>query len=1431
MIATISLFFAIFGFAVMTRAAESGAPQIKKAKKNAFIIPHFHYDPVWLISQSGETMRAFSIMHQVQEVADSNKRFKYVFSEMDYVKPYWDAYPARRAGMLDMLSAGRAEFTGGYSEPDESSVGGEALIRNFVYGKIYKEAQFNTKVDTVAQHDVFGHTVQMPQILLKSGYINAQFQRGNETDMPRDFMWLGPDGSSILSKLQAYGGGGGDTALAGDSSNYSLTRNAIFMSGGDFTPPDRNLNAYLKNTKTLVVGIGLHKDYFAAVRAELAERKTVAPEVSRDHTPLLVGCYSSRVDTKLANRWTETSLVDAEKFASIATRYGARYPYAALDKAWRLLLFGQHHDGLTGSDSENVNLDLLTGWREAADLAATVREGSFKLIANGIDTKTKAPKGATPVVLFNGLNWDRTEPVWLSAQLPGAVKGFRLVDSNGKDVPFQLTGDTSVLYRTAAILFVATVPSLGYSTYYIVPAAKMPAGVVAKRKSALSAENEYFIVKVDPKRGGGISALYGKKEKKQYIDSSVSVGNEIYAVKENANKVEGPWSIHATGQVWRSGDHAAEKVWVETGPVATRIVVEAAPVRDKVKIYDGNDVVAETKEQEVLCRRMQEIILYKNVRRIDFRTHLLDYKETDFMYKVGFPASVKGALPVFDERLASVGRDKNTEEFMFYDFWREPGVKRGREYPAYMWMDFTSPARIEFEDAAGGVSVSFPLAIGEIVIPKGSEGQTLANKLAAAFIRKGVTTTPTEDKKPRTNEYYGFRVSLGAGNNAYNKKALEAASTDAQAAFNKRLETDGYAFMFTQPADSVTSTVDHKFIPVLIVEAKDFEKLSQAVAVMAEQLETVGNLRFAESVNAAGVSGKIEPFGLAILNRGHTGHSVENDDTLTMTLMRSSTGWPSGTLYSRNLEVENWNHVYEYGIYPHAGDWRAAKTYKAGWEYNHQIYSFVTGQHAGTLPARNSFLSTAGADAVVIAIKPAGFPYIDGKPVDSGKAPGTFAVRFYDPTGFKSNGEMKFFAPIGEAAEADMLERKGASAALTADGFGFALNPFSIDTYLLRTNDKPAAPTTVIGPEWEKLGPVFTRYWVTNQNVAPMQFMPFTVVAEPGIIDAGKSEMTVKVTVANNLDVPADGILKIIAPGGVKANPAEVKLSLEASGSRKIYEQEIKLTGIDAKKLASQYVTARFITVGSAIEDVLTFSNWQVFRGEAAGAEKADFNDSAWETLPLARFWSQGVNEPVMWYRSRFVIPKGINAKPMFFDRLSGADISVYINGDRVQKSADGYYISPLIESGKIKYGEENVIAVRLGNPKGGSGMYGTAFEGSETLFNNDVWKLETTQVRVKRGSRASIKASFRNPYDQEISALAVISSPIETWPEGGPHSLIQIGPSAVELHAAPRAETPVVFDVSVPANADAGRHIAVVKFVYAGIAAYTAPVDIIIEP
>ena len=81
--------------------------------------------------------------------------------------------------------------------------------------------------------------------------------------------------------------------------------------------------------------------------------------------PVYPGKDVTYIDTKQAQRAAEVATLDGERLATLAWLAGDGYPAASLDKAWRQLAFGAHHDAITGTESDQVYLDLLGGWREA----------------------------------------------------------------------------------------------------------------------------------------------------------------------------------------------------------------------------------------------------------------------------------------------------------------------------------------------------------------------------------------------------------------------------------------------------------------------------------------------------------------------------------------------------------------------------------------------------------------------------------------------------------------------------------------------------------------------------------------------------------------------------------------------------------------------------------------------------------------------------------------------------------------------------------------------------------------------------------------------------------------------------------------------------------------------------------------------------------
>ncbi|BCI91161.1 hypothetical protein NIIDMKKI_63670 [Mycobacterium kansasii] len=268
-----------------------------------------------------------------------------------------------------------------------------------------------------------------------------------------------------------------------------MTRNVLLPVGTDYTPPNKWVTEIHRDWAVRYTWprfvCGLPREFFAAVRTELAERGVVPSPQTRDMNPIYTGKDVSYIDTKQANRAAENAVLDAERFAVFAAVLtGARYPQAALAKAWVQLAYGAHHDAITGSESDQVYLDLLTGWRDAWELGRTARDNALASISGLVDT----PEGS--VVVWNPLTHRRTDIVTVRLEAP-QVAGVRVRDSEGAEVPAVVEHDG----RTVTWL-ARDVSSLGWRCYRL-DAADRPAGW--QPASGESIANEHYRLTVDPR--------------------------------------------------------------------------------------------------------------------------------------------------------------------------------------------------------------------------------------------------------------------------------------------------------------------------------------------------------------------------------------------------------------------------------------------------------------------------------------------------------------------------------------------------------------------------------------------------------------------------------------------------------------------------------------------------------------------------------------------------------------------------------------------------------------------------------------------------------------------------------------------------------------------------------------------------------------------
>ncbi|MEZ4543130.1 MAG: hypothetical protein R3C24_04430 [Cyanobacteriota/Melainabacteria group bacterium] len=105
----------------------------------------------------------------------------------------------KRLGKL--ISRGKLRVGPWYVLADQMLVSGESLVRNLERG-IKIASRYGDPLAVGYLPDTFGHTQDMPRILIGFGIDNAVVWRGvPELDQGPAFLWRSPDGSEVLAYL------------------------------------------------------------------------------------------------------------------------------------------------------------------------------------------------------------------------------------------------------------------------------------------------------------------------------------------------------------------------------------------------------------------------------------------------------------------------------------------------------------------------------------------------------------------------------------------------------------------------------------------------------------------------------------------------------------------------------------------------------------------------------------------------------------------------------------------------------------------------------------------------------------------------------------------------------------------------------------------------------------------------------------------------------------------------------------------------------------------------------------------------------------------------------------------------------------------------------------------------------------------------------
>ena len=166
-------------------------------------------------------------------------------------------------------------------------------------------------------------------------------------------------------------------------------------------------------------------------------------------------------------------------------------------------------------------------------------------------------------------------------------------------------------------------------------------------------------------------------------------------------------------------------------------------------------------------------------------------------------------------------------------------------------------------------------------------------------------------------------------------------------------------------------------------------------------------------------------YGVSLLNDCKYGHEV-NEHKMILTLLKAPIK-PDPT-------SDRGEHYFTYSIYPHANDWKHAKTLTMGLEINNPL---VCATPTGDGDKVGSFINLDCDNITLEAVKKC-------------EEEDAYIVRMVEKTGRTTNATVTLFADITYAAECDLIERNDVPVEFSGNTISFTAKPFEIKNFKVK---------------------------------------------------------------------------------------------------------------------------------------------------------------------------------------------------------------------------------------------------------------------------------------------------------------------------------------------------------------------------------------------
>jgi alpha-mannosidase len=636
---------------------------IRDQKYKIHLLGHAHLDLAWLWPVE-ETWKA------AQNTFESVLKLQQDFPELIFCHTTPALYawveenrPDLFRAIQNQVKAGKWEVLGGFwVEPDLNLIAGESIVRQLLYGQRYFLHKFGKISTVVWVPDTFGFCATLPQFFVNAGieFFVTQKLRWNDTTKfdYSLFFWRSLDGSQILSFMSAPIG---ETIEPVRMAKYACEwktqtglQNSLWLPGvGDHGGgPTRDMLETGRRWESSPI---FPKLEFTTAEKYLQQIKSPSQNLPVWEDELYLefhrGCYTTHGDQKRWNRQSEHLLYSAELFATLANILsGAEFPQIEIETAWKKVLFNQFHDILPGSSITQVYEDARPEWETVEKIGRKILEDSLTAIASKISLPQIPNFENIPIIIFNSLNWERSQVVTidLGKIITEDYPLWKITDSAGREIISQNC-------ENSTLLFFATVPSVGYSIFWLSPSSS-PGKKFPKNWTL---ENEYLQIQVNPETGD-LTSVFDKIQQREILNGA---GNQLQAFTDSGQYWDA-WNIDPNYNTKPLPATILKLIaWQEYGEIQQRLRV----VRQLGKSEFCQDYILEVGSP---------ILKIANT---------VNWQENQVLVKTAFPLNLQGEFATYEIPCGAIRRPTNPQT---------PAEKAKWEVPALHWADLTTDTDI-----------------------------------------------------------------------------------------------------------------------------------------------------------------------------------------------------------------------------------------------------------------------------------------------------------------------------------------------------------------------------------------------------------------------------------------------------------------------------------------------------------------------------------------------------------------------------------------------------------------------------------------------------------------------------------------------------------------------------------------------------------------